>query len=174
MRGMSGSREERRNLPRKGRDLKYVIEAPLYKFILGGDEELVVQYDDVCIDCNGKGFLSFTKCSECNGVGRILKVHEANGMHVRSASTCPKCRGFGEIGEEHCETCNSTGKIKVEKTYMIHIDKNTRDGQVAVHEGLGGSGINGGPNGDMYIKFKMIMPKEKNLTEEQKELLQTI
>ncbi len=42
---------------------------------------------------------------------------------------------------------------------------------IDTNESGGGQGLNGGLKGDMYVKFRMVIPKEKDFTEEQKGLL---
>ena len=49
-----------------------------------------------------------------------------------------------------------------------------RDGQPIGAAGQGGSGINGGPPGDLIVKMRMKYPKPDELTDEQKELLEEI
>lgn len=162
------------NSPIKGRDLKYIVDVPIHKFIFGGEEELPIEYEDVCVDCKGKGFTTSTKCTNCNGSGNIIKVQSSGNMHMQTSSTCPECRGRGEIGTDTCASCDGLGKIKVKKSHKLVIAPNSRDGVVVQYRGMGGQGLNGGPEGNVFVKFRMLIPKAEDLTEEQKNILRSI
>ncbi|GAG01175.1 unnamed protein product, partial [marine sediment metagenome] len=156
------------NRPIRGKDLKYVIDVPLVKFIFGGNEELHVEYLDVCVDCSGKGFSSSKNCPNCKGTGMITKVVNNGNVHMQSSMACGACRGRGEIGTEICNTCEGKRVSAHKKDKEVTIKANTRDGEVIRFEGEGGNGLNGGPVGALYIKLRMVMPKAKNFSEEQK------
>lgn len=156
------------NRPIKGKDLKYVMDVPIVKFIFGGDEDLKVEYADVCVDCSGKGFTSSKQCPNCNGTGMITEIINQGNMRMQSSTSCGACRGRGEIGTDNCTTCESKGFVVVEKEHNIKINPNTRDGEIVKFTGLGGRGLRNGPSGDLYIKLRMIMPKAGDFSEEQK------
>ena len=156
------------NMPRKGRDLMYLVEMPISKFILGGSEEFSIEFDDMCGDCSGKGYKSFKTCPNCNGTGMIMHVQNSNGIHMQTASPCGACRGRGEMGTENCSTCNGLGRIRIGKNFKVDILPGSRDGDIVRQRGLGGKGINGGPLGDLIVKLRMKMPSPGDLTEEQK------
>jgi len=162
------------DLPMRGRDLKYVIDVPFYKFILGGEEELSVDYEDVCVPCRGRGFTASKTCPNCNGSGQIVSAQRSGNMFMQTSSACPNCRGRGEVGTETCDSCAGLGRIKNHRDRTIFIEPSTRDGHVIVHEGFGGAGLNGAPPGNLFVKFRMIMPDADVLTEEQKEFIKNL
>jgi len=164
-------RQRRRNMPRKGRDLMYIIDVPISEFILGGKEEFSVEFDDMCNSCSGKGYKSSKTCPNCDGSGMIVHVQSGNGMHMQTSSPCGACRGSGEIGTEGCPECNGLGHVKAKRDYVIDIAPGSRDGDVMKQDGLGGIGMNGGPPGDLVVKLRMRMPRAEDLSEEQKEIL---
>ena len=174
-RGMTGAPRRRpENFPLRGIDLKYVVDMPIHKFILGGEEELPIEYEDICLDCKGKGFTASDKCSNCNGSGNIINVQRSGNMHMQTSTPCLKCRGRGEIGTENCVSCNGAGRIVVKKNHILVVRQGFRDGEKVKYQGMGGQGLNGGPPGNMFVKFRMIMPKAGELTEEQKELIKSL
>lgn len=162
------------NAPRKGNDLRFIIEVPIGMFILGGSHEFSVSYDDPCQKCSGKGYTKSRTCEVCSGTGMISESKSGNGVHFVSSSPCRACGGKGEIGIESCDECGGKGVIKVDREVSINLPAGASDGHVEVIRNVGGSGINGGPPGNIAVKFKMKMPKVDDLTEEQKELLRAI
>jgi len=162
------------NRPMKGPDLKYIQDVPLVDFILGGKLEFDVAYNNLCGDCNGFGYKKWKECPNCNGVGVISHTSQEGGMFFQQTAMCSACRGLGEIGIDKCDFCEGKGTIPTKKTISIEIPKGIRDGFVIVEQGEGASGKNGGPDGDLLVKLRMMLPKEEDLTEEQINLLKEI
>ena len=156
------------NRPRKGADLKFVIDIPINKFIFGGKETFSKSYKDSCTVCNGKGYKTSKMCSDCNGAGFVVREESMNGVHMMSQRPCGVCRGRGEVPKDKCEDCGGTGSIKITKDIIIEIPPGARDGDVVGYSGKGGMGLNGGPTGDLYIKLKMNMPLANKFSEEEK------
>jgi molecular chaperone DnaJ len=161
----------RRDLPRKGKDLKFIVSIPLSKFIFGGRVDFSFSYNDVCEGCSGKRATVFKTCPNCDGKGYEVKEKTKPGVFMKSTVPCGACRGLGEIPLNKCEICRGIGRVKVNKTVNFDVLENTEDGKLMSLKGEGCKGINGGPNGDIHLKLKMILPNVKDLTEEQKEVL---
>jgi len=159
------------NRPRRGRDLKFVVDIPISTFIFGGEENFRPSFRDACPKCNGKGAKSTKICPNCNGAGMIIEEKNMNGMHMMSQTSCNACRGTGEIITEKCDECNGKGEININKYFNIQIKSNSRDGDVVSYKGLGGIGLNGGPEGNLHVKLRMVMPKSNKFNEEQKGML---
>ncbi|MGZ3560987.1 MAG: DnaJ C-terminal domain-containing protein [Vulcanimicrobiaceae bacterium] len=64
---------------------------------------------------------------------------------------CPTCGGTGLKQQRICPTCHGTGRVLTAKTLEVKIPKGVRDGQRIRLAGQGGSGIHGGPPGDLYL-----------------------
>lgn len=159
------------NMPRRGADLRFLVNAPLYKFIFGGTEELKVDYTDVCDVCSGKGFTATETCSTCNGEGVFTHISQQGNMRMHSTTTCRSCGGLGEIGTLECSNCGGSGSIKKTLQQDITIPKNTKNDEIIKLEGFGGRGTNGAPPGDLYIKLNMILPDADTFTEKEKDQL---
>lgn len=168
--------QQRQNIkrPMKGFDLKYVRDVPIINFIVGGKVEFNVSFNDLCKECSGTGYSEWIPCTNCNGMGSIIHSEQKGNMFFQQTTTCGVCRGMGEIGVKKCEKCEGKGHIPINKMIKIRTPKNIRDGYIITVSGQGGSGKYGGPNGDMYVKLRMVMPKVENLTEEQISLLKEI
>ena len=52
-----------------------------------------------------------------------------------------------------CSNCRGTGQEKKKKTISIHIPEGVDNGYQLRISGKGEAGLNGGPNGDIYIEF---------------------
>lgn len=170
--GMGGFNMRRQkpdpNRPMRGKDLKFMVDVSLSKFIFGGKKTFRPAYNDACPSCSGKGYKSAKECPNCNGNGTITEQRRMNGMHFMSQIACQACRGRGEVPIELCDDCGGKGNISINKDVSVSIKPGARDGDIINHIGQGGVGLNGGPKGDLYIKLKMDMPQANNFNEEEK------
>jgi len=161
--------------PRRGLNLKYAVEVPMSSFIIGEDHDLDVSYKDICKACNGIGATETNECPNCQGTGVISKtINRGQGAVMHTTTNCPSCAGMGFIPSNVCEECSGTGTIDVDRNIVYAVLPGMRDGEVVSFKGKGGEGTNGAPNGDLYLKYRMVLPKVENLTEEQIELLKEI
>lgn len=158
----------------KGRDIKFVKDVPLVHFITGGKISFGLVITDLCVDCNGTGNIEWKTCPSCNGQGARTESGRRGNMIFSQTVNCNVCRGLGEVGVKKCDGCGGDGKKDVKRSFTIHIPKNSKDGYVDKQLENGFTGRNGGPNGDLYIKARMKLPKIGDLTEEQINLLKEI
>ena len=179
--GFSGFRPDFRarprrdpNAPMRGRHIQMEHEAPIHLFIMGGELKVSFNFNDVCRKCGGKGAQEFDTCTVCNGTGTTTQVKHGRGIHVQSTGPCQACGGKGGQPKEKCPTCEGRGNINVDKEVRLEVPVGLRDGQAIGAAGEGGSGINGGPPGDLIVKMRMKYPNPEELTDEQKELLEEI
>lgn len=68
-----------------------------------------------------------------------------------SVSPCPDCSGSGEINEHPCRDCGGTGRTKDTVNISVNIPAGVDNDTVIPIRGQGEPGINGGPDGDLYI-----------------------
>ena len=175
-RGFGTRRRPDPNAPRRGMDLKFLVDVPLSTFILGGKKVFNVSYKDICEDCNGKGASETELCTECGGQGTIFKTVRQGSMIMNSTTSCPVCNGTGQKTIKGCESCGGLGNVPVnDREITIELQPgHHRDGDVIRITGEGGKGANNGPKGDIYTKLRMTLPDKETLTEEQIELLKGI
>ncbi len=64
---------------------------------------------------------------------------------------CPQCGGTGLLRRGICPTCRGTGRVVTTKNLSVRIPAGVREGQRIRLLGQGGTGINGGPAGDLYL-----------------------
>lgn len=163
------------NAPRRGGDLRIIVDTPLDYFILGGGLKTKISYDDICVDCKGSGATKTEFCSNCNGVGVVTQSSNRGNAHFMHSIPCGICHGKGAKTTERCGVCSGSGRIHIKDASIeVDIPKRAIDGLVMVKEGEGGKGVNGGPNGNLLIKLQMIMPKAESLSDKEIEVLRNI
>jgi DnaJ-class molecular chaperone len=64
---------------------------------------------------------------------------------------CPRCHGSGTVGGRLCPVCHGTGRVLAHKRFEVTIPKGIGEGQRIRLTNQGGAGVNGGPNGDLYL-----------------------
>ena len=173
--GFGGPRRAHMDIPTRGEDLRYVIDTPLNKFIFGGEVSFKINYDEPCQFCNGRGSTNFDTCDKCNGNGSIVEVKSAGGIYVKNVTTCMKCGGAGRMPLGKCEKCDGSGRHFVkDREIVVPIEKNLQEPYVAKSVGQGKKGTLVGPPGDLHIKLRLVVPKEEELTEEQRRILKEL
>lgn len=141
------------NKARRGRDRVVNMKLSFEEAVFGTKKELNIDIMDTCDECNGKGGHGETTCSECNGKGTITKEQRSLFGVYQTRTTCPKCNGKGKTYKETCSKCRGNGQIKKNKTIEVKIPAGVDTGNQLRLSGKGETGINGGPNGDIYIEF---------------------
>lgn len=106
-----------------------------------------------CLDCSGKGGQGETTCSECHGSGQVSSEQRTIFGSFVTRTTCPKCKGRGKSYEKTCTACKGTGRVKEEKELKVKVPAGVASGNRLRLPGKGEAGLNGGPNGDIYIEF---------------------
>lgn len=89
-----------------------------------------------------------------------LTIEEAfdgatRSIRVGGSAACPGCGGTGNQGQSFCARCGGTGTIQENKTLDVKIPAGVRDGSRIRLKGQGGSGLGGGPKGDLFLKVKL-------------------
>ena len=94
-------------------------------------------------------------------------------MVMHTTTSCPSCNGQGHKAKTHCDQCTNGAK-EVDRKINYTVLPDSKDGDVVRLPGQGGEGTNGAPNGNLYLKYRMTLPKAEELSEEQIELLKEI
>jgi len=69
---------------------------------------------------------------------------------------CPRCHGTGTEGGHLCPVCHGTGRVLLSRRFEVTIPKGIGEGQRIRLAGQGGAGVNGGPNGDLYLIVRLL------------------
>lgn len=138
----------------KGDDINIDVEIPFLTSIHGGEIYVDVPKKEICDVCGGTGAKPGAKvytCPVCGGSGTISDI---KGVFAFS-KPCPRCYGRGKIISEICYNCNGTGQVHKVKKIKIKIPAGVDSGTMLRIKGEGEPGINGGPNGDLYVHVKV-------------------
>jgi DnaJ-class molecular chaperone len=76
-------------------------------------------------------------------------------VSLQIEDTCPQCGGTGTVSGHLCPQCHGTGRILSNKRFDVTIPRGIGDGQRIRLAAQGGAGINGGPNGDLFLIVKL-------------------
>jgi len=79
----------------------------------------------------------------------------SKSVSLQIEDVCPRCHGTGTESGRLCSQCHGTGHVLIHRRFEVTIPKGIGDGQRIRLAGQGGAGINGGPNGDLYLIVKL-------------------
>ncbi|MCB1258317.1 MAG: molecular chaperone DnaJ [Microthrixaceae bacterium] len=136
--------------PRRGSDIEADLHLTFNDAIHGITTTVNVTSDVRCSDCGGSGAEPGTSprvCPVCNGTGAV----EENQGFFSFSRPCGNCGGRGRIIDNPCHTCAGAGAVRRPRQVRVRVPQGVRDGQRIRVKGKGGAGVNGGPDGDLYV-----------------------
>ncbi|NLL02294.1 MAG: molecular chaperone DnaJ [Mollicutes bacterium] len=139
----------------RGEDFLIKMDLTFEEAIFGTEKKFDISIDERCFDCNGEGGHNAETCSQCHGRGRVITEQRTILGMFQTETTCPYCKGQGKIFKKSCSTCRGKGVVKQKKNINLRIPKGVNSGDQMRMSGKGSAGLNGGPNGDIYIEFKV-------------------
>ncbi|XP_054848489.1 dnaJ homolog subfamily A member 3, mitochondrial isoform X2 [Eublepharis macularius] len=107
---------------------EYIMELTFTQAAKGVNKEIVVNINDACQRCDGRGHEPGTKvqhCHYCNGTG----METINTGPFVMRSTCRRCGGRGSVMTTPCVLCRGTGQTKQRKTVMVPVPAGVEEGQ---------------------------------------------
>ncbi|MBM0867996.1 molecular chaperone DnaJ [Staphylococcus auricularis] len=158
-----GGRSSDPNAPRKGDDLQYNMTITFDEAVFGAKKDITIRKDVKCHTCNGNGAKPGTKkktCHYCNGSGHTTVEQNTILGRVRTQKVCPVCDGTGEEFEEPCPTCHGKGTENKNVKINVKVPEGIDNDQQIRLAGEGAPGENGGPQGDLYVVFR-VKPSDK-------------
>lgn len=153
--GFGGSR---RNGPKRGNDVRQVVNVTFEEAAFGCKKKINVTKMESCHTCSGTGAKPGTNpetCQHCHGTGQIQTQQRTILGYMTNVTTCPNCHGTGKIIKDPCKDCRGTGKVRTTKTIEIDIPAGIDDGQTMQLSGQGEPGDRGGMNGDLLITIRV-------------------
>jgi molecular chaperone DnaJ len=148
-----GGRRNRRS-PRRGADLRFDLTLEFEEAVFGLEKEIEYSRQQVCSACHGSGAepgTSPVRCSTCNGTGEVRQVHQTFLGSMVNVGTCPACGGRGETVGTPCRTCQGRGLERQTVHKTLAVPAGVNDGTQIRLPGEGEPGVNGGPNGHLYV-----------------------
>lgn len=77
-------------------------------------------------------------------------------VDVQVQEPCPTCGGAGYVREAPCPTCDASGYVSRRRSLEVKIPAGIANGARVRVAGQGGPGIGGGPNGDVYLRVRVL------------------
>lgn len=151
--GFGGGRAGGRTRAQRGNDTLVRMNLTFEEAVFGCKKDIDITTMDSCKECNGKGGFDEESCDKCHGSGTITSEQRTILGSFLTKTTCPKCNGKGKIFKKSCSSCSGTGRVKVKKTIEVSVPAGADSGMRRRISGKGEAGVNGGPNGDLYIEF---------------------
>ncbi|MCZ6675968.1 MAG: DnaJ domain-containing protein [Candidatus Poribacteria bacterium] len=140
--------------PIRGDDLYQELELVLHEVAEGCRKVIDIQCEEKCTRCGGTGVQRQTRihqCSRCGGAGLIESQHGNFIVKQR----CPHCAGKGNAVNRQCLSCQGTGRTERVRQIVVTLDAGIKAGTRLKVPQKGSPGLNGGPNGDLYITIKL-------------------
>ena len=151
--GFGGGSKKNSNRAQKGKDLLFNMKLSFMEAVYGCKKDFTLDVYETCDSCNGKGGHGEKKCPRCHGSGTVTEEQRTMFGSFVSKTTCPECSGRGKSFDTVCSDCKGTGKVKKRKTITVTVPAGIDEGQQIRIKEKGEAGVNGGPNGDVYVEF---------------------
>ena len=154
--GFGGSRgRSNTTRARKGADKLIRMNLTFEEAVFGTRKDITIDINEKCDECKGKGGNGEKKCATCHGTGSVTTEQRTILGSFVTKSACPHCKGKGVTYETTCSKCHGKGTIKKNTTIEVKIPAGVDTGNQLRLAGKGDAGINGGPNGDLYLEFNV-------------------
>lgn len=99
---------------------------------------------------------SISRCSTCEGRGRITQTQRIGPFLQETVADCPNCSGSGRIIKHPCSSCKGDGRIRKERTIRFNVPAGVPEGTRLRMQGQGEPPANGiGTNGHLYIEISV-------------------
>lgn len=148
------SSSRNRNSPRRGSDLRYILEIDLEDVLKDQEKEISFDTEEQCSECAGtgaaKGSAPIT-CPTCRGSGQVVRQQGFFTM----ASTCHTCAGTGQTIENPCKPCKGAGRTKAKRKIKVTVPAGIDTGTRLRISGEGEGGYKGGPAGDLFVEMRV-------------------
>lgn len=150
------------NRSSRGGDSRVSVNLTFEEAVFGCEKDIKLHLNATCPKCNGKGGFGEKTCHTCGGQGRVLEQQQTIFGYMQTQKVCPECRGNGKSYDSICDDCRGKGVVNKDKTLTVKIPEGVDENSQLRLSGKGSAGMNGGPNGDVFIEFNI---KEHQLYE---------
>ncbi|WP_029512602.1 DnaJ C-terminal domain-containing protein [Mycoplasmopsis iners] len=154
--GNFGRKKQKPTGPIRGEDIEAEMRIGFLDAVHGKKIQRTLTKYELCDECNGTGAKNpsdVVTCPDCNGQGVINQVLNTPFGQQMVRKQCAKCGGKGKIIKDVCPKCHGSIYIKKSKIVTFNINPGTQTGEGIKLDGYGQPGENGGPAGDMIVRF---------------------
>ena len=144
---------------RRGESIEYKLRITLEDAAHGTKMTVTVPRLVTCNVCSGSGMEPGTSkrpCPTCSGRGQIEYRQQSLLGSFVNVRACPECNGTGEQIEQPCHRCRGDGRVKEKSKISISVPAGVDNGSRLRLRGQGNAGVEGGPNGDLFIVIELI------------------
>ncbi len=152
--GFGGRSGAARRAPRRGSDLRVDLTISFEEALNGIEREIEIERHEMCDACRGSGAepgTTPTRCATCRGTGEVRQVRQTFLGSMVNVATCPTCRGAGEVISSPCRACSGRTMVRRARRLSINIPPGVDSGTQIRLSNEGEPGLNGGPNGNLYV-----------------------
>ncbi len=134
----------------QGADLRYNLNISFLQAARGAEVPISVPKNVTCQECQGTGAAAGTSretCAKCGGSGQLRHTQGFFQMAV----PCGACGGQGFTLPHPCPKCRGRGLVQETRELTVRIPAGVNTGARLRLRREGEAGINGGPEGDLYV-----------------------
>ena len=156
--GFGGPRGPRSRTER-GEDAMIRVDVELSEVVFGSEREITINTAVLCGTCQGSCCQPGTSpvtCDVCGGTGQVQRQVRSLFGNVVTAHPCGSCQGYGTVVEHPCVECGGKGRVRERRTVPLTIPSGIDTGTRMQMRGGGEVGPGGGPNGDLFIEFRVM------------------
>ncbi|WP_336659544.1 molecular chaperone DnaJ [Leucobacter sp. USHLN153] len=154
-----GAQRGPRSRSERGDDAMIRVDVSLEDVIFGTQREISVNTAVLCSVCQGSCCQPGTHpvtCDVCGGQGQVQRQVRSLFGNVVTMHPCGSCQGYGTIIEHPCVECAGKGRVRERRTFPIDVPSGIDTGTRLQMRGGGEVGPGGGPNGDLFIEFRVL------------------
>ncbi len=146
----------------RGPDLEYNLRIDFFEAIRGCEKSISFHSKVKCEECDGTGAYKkeLSRCTTCNGTGKIRQIQNTFFGTLQVEDTCPRCHGEGVIPSMVCQSCAGKGIKHQIKNVNIKIPKGFPMKGVLKYPGLGDFARGATSAGDLYVNVFVNESKE--------------
>lgn len=148
-----------RSRAERGEDAMIRVDVELADVIFGVQREVSVNTAVLCDTCQGSCCQPGTSpvtCDVCGGSGQVQRQVRSLFGNVVTAHPCGSCQGYGTVIEHPCIECGGKGRVSERRSLTLDIPSGIETGTRMQLRGGGEVGPGGGPNGDLFIQFRVM------------------
>lgn len=157
--GFGGGQRGPRSRTERGDDAMIRVDIELSEVIFGAQRDITVNTAVLCNTCQGSCCQPGTSpvtCDVCGGSGQVQRQVRSLFGNVVTAHPCGSCHGYGTTIEHPCVQCSGKGRVRERRTIKIDVPSGIDTGTRMQMRGGGEVGPGGGPNGDLFIEFRVM------------------
>jgi molecular chaperone DnaJ len=161
--GGGATRTRQRTRAREGESFELLVELSIEEVVFGATRTLELERHEPCETCDAKGTAQGTspeRCTRCDGTGQVQQTRRTILGSMVTAYPCTECEATGFVIRDPCPDCRGSGRVVRDAEVPLEVPAGIDNGDRMRLDGQGSAGTNGGPHGDLYVRFA-VTPDER-------------